>query len=187
MWTTLAFMAAMSVAPAQQGQLQLANPRVTYGVLGPKRPDNKILQGETFFLAFDILNLQTAADGKIQYGIGMQVINPTKGGPPEFTRDPPKDPQEIFNVLGGNTIPASASAVAGQTIYLNFSTLGAKLDNQMKPNLALSIGILDDTGKPTTQQPVTENFTQAVPANTAKIPLSFPLPLNRAGRFTVEL
>src|SRR5205823_9912048 len=43
-----------------------------------------------------------------QYSMGMEVINPM--AQTEFKRDPPQQPVKMFNVLGGNTIPAFAHA-----------------------------------------------------------------------------
>src|SRR4051812_24749977 len=37
MWTTLAFAAALTLGPAQAGQLELTNARTTYGLLGGPR------------------------------------------------------------------------------------------------------------------------------------------------------
>jgi len=249
MWTTLAFVAAMSAAPAQapaqSAQVQLANPRVTYGILGPKRPNNQILPGETFFFSFDILNLPIIKEGEIQYSMGMELINPM--GQSEYKREPQKDPIKVLHVLGGNSVPAFAHAgteatyppgkytlkvtvidgvskkaqtisqdfqvlgkdfgigdlvltydpqgvlsapawaVTGQTLLLNFSVFGFKADAMMKPNLSLSMRALDESGKPTTPQPIAGGYTEAVQANTTKLPFSFLLALNRAGNFTIEL
>ena len=37
MWTTIALIAALNLAPAQAGELTLSNLRSTYGMLGPQR------------------------------------------------------------------------------------------------------------------------------------------------------
>lgn len=245
MWTTLAFVTALSAAPAQAGQLKLTNPRATYGVLGAARSNANILPGESFHVAFDIENLQADAKGETQYSMGMEVVNPK--GQVEYKKDPPKEPLVMFNVLGGSSIPAFAHAstdpntepgdyqlkvtvidgrnkaaqtlstkftvlkkefgiidlstsydgrgtmpappggVAGQSIFINFWTVGYAVAANMKPNVALTMRILDQGGKPTTQQPVEGAFTDPLPANAVRIPLSFMLPLNRAGNYTVEL
>src|SRR5467141_3392458 len=111
MWTTLAFVAALSAAPGQAGELQLTNPRPTYGVLGPQRPDNQILPGDIFSIAFDIENLTTDKEGKVMYNMGMELINPE--GKTEYKREPEQTPLTIFNVLGGYRIPAFAHAQTG--------------------------------------------------------------------------
>lgn len=244
MWTTLAFVAALSTAPAQQGQLQLTNPRATFGVLGATRPNNTVLPGESFHIAFDIENLQANPKGEMLYSMGMEVINAK--GVTEYKKDPPAEPISMYNILGGNSVPGFAHAstdptsdageytikvtvvdgrtkksatlaqkftvgkkafgivdlstsydgrggfpappggVAGQSIWLNFWAIGFTVTNK-KPNLDVSMRILDDKGQPTTAQPVADNITQELPADAVRIPLTFMLSLNRAGRFTVEL
>ena len=107
MLATLALMSSLAVAPGQAGDLKLSNPRPTYGVLGAVRKDNRILPGDVFFMTFDIENLKMDGEGRILYSMGMEVINPK--GLSEYKRDPGERPP-LFNVLGGNSIPAFAHA-----------------------------------------------------------------------------
>jgi hypothetical protein len=107
MLATLALMSSLALAPGQIGELKLANPRATYGVLGAVRKDAKILPGDVFFLTFDIENLKMDEEGKITYSMGMELVNPK--GESEYKRDPLERPP-LYNVLGGNRIPAFAHA-----------------------------------------------------------------------------
>ena len=38
MWTTIALLAALGLAPGEAGQLELTNVRLTHGMLGPPPP-----------------------------------------------------------------------------------------------------------------------------------------------------
>jgi hypothetical protein len=76
----------------------------------------------------------------------------------------------------------------GQTLWVNFSAVGFERDKSKgQPNLAASMTILDDMGRPTVGKPFTGEVTDKVPATTHGVPLQFILDLNRAGKFTVEL
>ncbi len=75
MWTTLAFVAALTLTSGQSDQLALTNVRTTYGALGPERPDNKFLPGDSLVLSFDIEGATVDAGGKLLYSIGMEVTD----------------------------------------------------------------------------------------------------------------
>src|SRR5438128_8675396 len=72
MLTTVGLLAALSLAAGDSGPLALTDVRTTYGILGPTRPDNKFLAGDAFVVSFNMEGAK-AKDGKIRYGIGMQV------------------------------------------------------------------------------------------------------------------
>jgi len=104
MLTTLAFVAALGLAPSQAGKLDLTNVRPTYGVLGAPRPDTKFLPGDEFFLCYDIDNLKMADDGLVSYGMAIEATD-AKG------KVWYKDGQEkltAINYFGGNKLPAFA-------------------------------------------------------------------------------
>jgi len=103
MWASLA-LSAMVLAPSQGGNLTLKNPRPTYGIFGQERKEKMVLVGDVFTLAFDIQGLQTQEDGKIQYSIGMELLD--AAGKSQFAQQP-KD-LEAVNSLGGDTMPAFA-------------------------------------------------------------------------------
>jgi hypothetical protein len=101
----LAAAAALSVAPAQAGSLQLANARTTYGEMGAVRADNRYLPHDFYFLAFDMDGLSVSPEGKVSYSMMVEVTD--KAGKPVFKQDKPSDSEE-FIVLGGNRMPGRA-------------------------------------------------------------------------------
>jgi hypothetical protein len=111
MWATLALMAALGSAPAQNPaqELRLDNVRETYGILGQKRPDNKLLPGDVYVVAFDIMNLQVKDDGKVQYSMGMELLDKDKKT--QYKKEP--NELEAVNSLGGSRIPSFALSVIG--------------------------------------------------------------------------
>jgi hypothetical protein len=108
MWATLAFAAALGLAPDQAGALQLTNARATYGFLGAPRPDNKLLPGDMYFITFDIENLNVK-NGKALYKMSMEFLNAKMKT--EFKKDP--EDMESTVSLGGNRLPAFASSEIG--------------------------------------------------------------------------
>ena len=108
MWATLAFAAALGLAPDQTGPLQLTNARATYGFLGATRPDNKLLPGDVYFVTYDIENI-TVKNGKALYKMSMEFLN--SKGKAEFKRDP-EDLESTLS-LGGTRMPGMASAEVG--------------------------------------------------------------------------
>src|SRR5438128_2642324 len=109
MWSTLTLMAALALAPAQDGTLKLTNPRATYGSLGAERANARLLPGDIYFISFDIENVSTAKDGKVLYSMGMKLTN--KEGKVQFEKAP--EGQEVYNSLGGNRLPAFAVTQIG--------------------------------------------------------------------------
>src|SRR5690349_8690489 len=109
MWNTLALVTLLSLAPGQSDQLQLTNDRATYGILGPTRADKAILPGDVFFITFDIENLKVDPGGKVLYSMGMELVN--SKGKTEFKKDP--QDLEVYNFLGGTSLPAFAHADIG--------------------------------------------------------------------------
>jgi hypothetical protein len=105
MWTTLALVAALNLAPAQAGELTLSNLRSTYGVLGPARTSGKYLPGDLVVVSFDIEGIKADESGKVLYSIGLEVTDPA--GKMKFKRDPRELEANIS--LGGNSLPAYAS------------------------------------------------------------------------------
>lgn len=109
MWATLAIATAVSLAPAQSGGLKLTNERATIGFLGGVRTDTKLLPGDVFFVAFDIVGLDVGKDGKVEYSMGMELKD--SKGTTTFKQNP--KPLETLNSLGGNSLPAFAAAEVG--------------------------------------------------------------------------
>ena len=111
MWATLALTAVLGSAPAQTParDLKLDNVRETYGILGQKRPNAKLLPGDVLYVAFDINNLQVKDDGRVQYSMGMELLDKDKKS--QFKKEP--NELEAVNSLGGSRIPSFAMARVG--------------------------------------------------------------------------
>jgi hypothetical protein len=109
MWTSLTVLAALTLAPAQNGQLELNNIRTTYGFLGPDRADQALLPGDMLFVAFDIDNITTDKSGRIMYSLAMEVVDGK--GKTQYKQEP-KD-LEGTNSLGGHHLPAFANVELG--------------------------------------------------------------------------
>jgi hypothetical protein len=242
MWTTVVMAAALGLAPAEGGELTLSNVRFTRGILGPVRPTPQVLPGDNLFLCFDIEGVAVSDEGKVRYGIGLEVTDPQ--GKTAFKRDPGK--QEITATLGGKSVPAfvnlnvglqqppgqytltatvhdlagggkqtltrtvevlpkdfglvqlSTSADAegllpvpspgvGQGLWLHAGVVGFERDAGKQPNVTVALRILDESGKPTLSRPLTGTVNKGVPEDHIVLPLQYPVLLNRAGTFTVEL
>jgi hypothetical protein len=129
MWTTLA-LAAISLAPAQGGALELSNIRPTYGVLGAPRSDTDYLPGDELFLAFEIDGIKIDDAGSATYTMSTEVTN--SKGKVQFKQDPEKL-QTSGNYLGGTRLPAFAHLEIGldmpadeYTLKLSIIDLGVK-------------------------------------------------------------
>jgi len=108
MFTSVALMAAMAMAPAQGG-LTLSGTRITYGELGAPRTDLKFLPGDIFFVGFDIDGIKVDETGRVKYSMGMEVVN--KDGAPIFKQKP--EDREDYLPLGGTKLPARAFITIG--------------------------------------------------------------------------
>ncbi|MBY0231250.1 MAG: hypothetical protein K2W96_18365 [Gemmataceae bacterium] len=130
MWAALALTTLTTLAPAQGGKLSIKNDRLTHGVLGATRTDEKILPGDIAVLSFDIHGLTPGKDGKVLYSAGFKLAEKA-GGKALMTQDP--EPKEAVNSLGGDVVPA-----------VTFVTFG--LDT--KPGTyVVTVTIQDDKGK----------------------------------------
>jgi hypothetical protein len=73
-------------------------------------------------------------------------------------------------------------------VWVHCSAVGFQRNNAGgQPNIVYEIRVLDESDKPTLPKPVTNTVNKDVPANLSGVPMAFPLSLNRAGKFTVEL
>ena len=111
MLTSVALFAALSMTPGQgqAGALTLSNPRITYGELGSNRPDNKLLPGDIFFLSFDIEGIKVSTEGRVKYGMAMEVFD--AAGKSIFKQMPVE--RDDFLPLGGTKLPARAFVSVG--------------------------------------------------------------------------
>ncbi len=110
MLTTMAVIAALTMTPGQgTGGLNLTNARATYGELGSVRQDTKLVQGDIFFLSYDIEGLTVSEVGRVRYGMGMEVLD--AAGKSIFKQQPVE--RDDFLPLGGNKLPARAFVTIG--------------------------------------------------------------------------
>lgn len=85
-------------------------------------------------------------------------------------------------------IPEAAHGILGETVFLNFAAVGFERDKVSKqPRVSVALRILDENGQPTLKNPLTGEANSNIPENLKLIPMQFPITLNRAGKFTVEL
>jgi hypothetical protein len=76
----------------------------------------------------------------------------------------------------------------GQALYVNFTTVGFARDPKThEARLAATLRVLDENGRATTSKPLTGEAGKDIPEKAADLPMNFLLPLNRAGKFTVEV
>jgi hypothetical protein len=109
MWTSIALVSVLAWTPGQADKLALTHARNTYGILGAVRPDNKLLPGDSLVFSYDIEGVKADATGKVLYSVAMEVTD--SAGKAIFTQTP-KD-LEAYLSLGGNSLPAYASARVG--------------------------------------------------------------------------
>lgn len=127
----------MTFAPGQGG-LTLSNPQVTYGELGPKRPDVKFLPGDVFFVGFDIDGVKINETGQAKYSMGMEVVD--KDNKAIFIQKPID--HDDFLPLGGSKLPARAFVNIGPnqapgiyTCRVTVVDLTTKLSKTLEQNL----------------------------------------------------
>lgn len=85
-------------------------------------------------------------------------------------------------------VPASAVGVVGDSFYLHFSAVGFDRKKDTKqPDVQIAMRILDEQGKPTLNKSLGGVINANVPEKERLLGMQFPLTLNRAGRFTLEL
>jgi hypothetical protein len=101
MWTPLALVAALSLAPQQPGQLTLTNARTTYGAPGLPRANAKVLPGDQLVVVFDIEGITINAAGKVLYTTAVELAD--SKGKVLFKQQP--RPQETVAALGGESVP----------------------------------------------------------------------------------
>ncbi len=106
MWATLTLMSALSMAPSQAGEFQLADVRTTYGRLGPTRKDTKFLPGDVYFVTFLAEGLRFDKKGNAKYSTQMELFDPN--GKSKFKTT--EDDKEVFSIQGGGQVTLDAYA-----------------------------------------------------------------------------
>jgi hypothetical protein len=109
MLTTAALLISLTAAPARADGLALSGTRLTQGVLGPTREDNKYLPGDSVFVAFDLDNLAVDDEGRVRYSTAIEVAD-AKGK--SIFKQPAKDRSAVTS-LGGGKMPAFAQVDVG--------------------------------------------------------------------------
>lgn len=85
-------------------------------------------------------------------------------------------------------VPVPAVGVVGQSVFVNCGLVGFERDKTKNvPQVALEMRILDEKGKPTLPAPFAGTAGADASPKALSIPLQFLLPLNRAGKFTIEV
>ncbi len=77
----------------------------------------------------------------------------------------------------------------GESLFLNASVVGfgRRAGPEGQPDVALTLRLLDESGKPTLSEPFTGAINKDVAAGAVALPVQFVLGLNRPGKFTAEL
>jgi hypothetical protein len=105
MGTVLTAVLAITLGSAQGGKLSVANDRLTYGHLGPARPNAKYLPGDVLHLAFELQHIKFDANGKASYAMGLEVLD---GAGKDLYRQKPSNATAL-NHLGGDRLPCVAN------------------------------------------------------------------------------
>lgn len=92
-----------------------------------------------------------------------------------------------YTTFGGD--PAPPVAVAGQRLALHYTLVGFATDKKENTsNVTVSIRVLDEKGKPTLAKPISNDIkSDAKAAPGVMLFNPFPIELNRAGKYKVEL
>jgi hypothetical protein len=81
---------------------------------------------------------------------------------------------------------AASSFSTGQSLWVNCAAVGFQR-NDKHPNISVEMRILDESNQPTTAKPFKGEISKDLPATALSAPAQFLVPLNRAGKFTIEL
>ncbi len=243
MLNTIALAGVLALLTAQEGSLSLSQPRITFGELGPTRPNTKLLPGDIFFVAFDIQNISLNPEGKFGFSVGMEVRD--KDGKPVFEQKPVPKSEPV--PLGGTTLPAKAYLAipveqdpgvytckitvidqatkasesieqqfevlpagfgvvgvyttadpqgfypappfgkVGENVWVHFGVVGFQRDpNTKQPNFEVTMTVLDAGGQPV-GKPTSYPVNKEVEEKERNIQLRFFLPMNRPGKFKLQL
>lgn len=140
MLTTMALLAFTNVALGQADGLSFGDTRLTYGIHGPVRASNKLLPGDTLYLAFDIKGVTMDKDNRVHYSTVTEICD-SKG---KICFKQPSRPQDILNALGGNSFPAyarvdlSLEQPAGEyTLKVTVTDAGSKQSKTLTQNFTV--------------------------------------------------
>ena len=84
--------------------------------------------------------------------------------------------------------PAPTLGVVGQSVFVHFAVVQFARDEKTKqPNMEVEMVVYDSDRKATLAKPTPLTIKEGVADGETGVPLRFPLPLNRAGDFLVQL
>jgi hypothetical protein len=104
MLPAIAFVALSTMLPSAPGDLSVTNVRLTYGALGPVRPNANVLPGDALVVAFDIDGMKVDDNGKVRYSTGLELLDAKDK---VLFKQEPKE-EEVVNSLGGGSLSAFA-------------------------------------------------------------------------------
>jgi hypothetical protein len=81
-------------------------------------------------------------------------------------------------------VPASSFST-GQSLWVNCAVVGFQRKEQA--NISIEMRVLDESNNPTLAKPFTGEISKDLPATALSAAAQFLVPLNRAGKFTIEL
>lgn len=83
----------------------------------------------------------------------------------------------------------TAAPGTGETLWVNFAVIGFERtkDASKQPHLKVELKITDENGKATTLKPLEGVIKEGVPALDVMVPVQFQLPMNRAGKYQVQV
>lgn len=84
-------------------------------------------------------------------------------------------------------VPASIFE-SGGSLWVNCGVVGFGWDKATKqPDAIVELRVLDEKGQPTLAKPFTGQIKEKIPSNARYVPVQFLVPLNRPGKFTIEV
>jgi hypothetical protein len=83
-------------------------------------------------------------------------------------------------VLAGNF-------ATGETLWVNCGAVDFQRSSGKQPKVAVELRVLDESDKPVLAQPFKGVIEKDVPETALSVPVQFLVPLNRAGKFKIEL
>jgi hypothetical protein len=127
---------------------------------------------------------QAAGKYLIRLTVNDRVAKETKAFVYEFELLPPD-----FGFVG---VLAPAVGFPGQHYVANFILLDMTLDKNQQPSVDIMMRVLDETGKKEVAKPIYSNLPKDLPDDIDLkkdnfVPMQFPIYLNRAGSFIVEI
>jgi hypothetical protein len=79
-----------------------------------------------------------------------------------------------------------ASFATGETLWVNCSAVDFQRSDK-QPKVSVELRVLDESDKPVLAQPFKGLIDKDVPETALSVPVQFLVPLNRAGKFKIEL